>query len=316
MKHMTNAFERQHGQPQMIDVAVKFYAERPGEDIDERSMSNLIDKANQRLNTKYRLALFQRFGTESVWFHFVDRIVVNRVVTGQQPSVQAVSYSKEDGGDANPLDILATKPTQILALSGGQYTMNVKTQFASTLQLSVDNTDSVHELKKAICIMKEGRLPVDSIKLLKGGMELKDNAKALKDFGFTVPRQQDQQPQLNLIVAAKAGDDSMLEVHEGLLKKLSQAKSNRNILSLANHLSPALPFIAPCQLDSLFEDHVERGATSELARLARLLWHDAKAAKVYGHISETYIDLLYTPGDTIEERTANYIDEMLGYVLS
>jgi hypothetical protein len=274
-------------------------------------MRNLIDKANERLCTQHRLQLLERFGTELVWFHFVDRIVVNRVVGGQPPSVQSSSYSKEDGGDIDPLDVLATKPTQILALSGGQYKMNVKSLTGTTFQLSVDNTDSVLELKKAICIMKAGQIPVDSIKLVKGGIELKDNSRMLKDLGFKVPQQQDAQPQLNLVLAAKTGGPSMLEEHAGLLQMLSQAGSNKNFLSLATHLAPALPLIAPCQLDSMFVDDIERHATSELARLARLVWHDAKAARLYGHVSETYIELLHTRGETIEERTANYIDDML-----
>merc|ERR1739845_341868 len=112
-----------------------------------------------------------------------------------------------------------------------------------------------------------------------------------------------------MIVGAKTGGNLVLD--DRLLKQLSQGRSNSVILNLATHLAPALPLIAPCQLDSMLEDDVERRATSELARLARLLWHDEKAAKLYGHVSQTYIELLHTRGDTIEERAANYIDDML-----
>jgi hypothetical protein len=310
MKHLATPFEREHGQPQMIDVTVKIPLENDGQDADERSMANLIDKVNARLCSQFRPQFIQRFGTDLVWFHFVDRIVVNRVVGGQQ---QSSSYSKEAGGDTDALDVLATTPPLIMALSGGQYKMNVKSLTGTTFQLSVDNTDSVLELKKAICIMKGGQIPVDNIKLLKGVMELKDNTQMLKDAGFKVPQQQGAQPQLNLVLAAKTGG-SMLEEHVGLLKMLSQAGSDKNILSLASHLAPALPLIAPCQLDSMFMDRIERHATSELARLARLLWDDAKAARLYGDVSETYIQLLHTRGDTIEERTANYIDDMLAFL--
>merc|ERR1712113_610615 len=104
-----------------------------------------------------------------------------------------------------------------------------------------------------------------------------------------------QPAQLQFINKIRAGDGSQLE--PGTLELLAKAGK----LSEINLWEPALKLIHPCKLNSMFSDFADRGGySSELARLARLLWKHENAAtkKTYGTISDIFFKLMYTEGNT------------------
>lgn len=297
IRHPASDFEK------AADVAAEGWVILPvtvSTDGSER-MRDLIDEVNDILSARYSEFILATFGTRNLGFHFVERIVV---LSGGRFR----TFTKDQGGDEDPVAILDASDgdQQWLALTGwgplpGQADLIVSSDMiggGQEIKLTVDNSDSLLELKKAVCVMYDGRLPVRSIMLFAGSAPFKH---LTDDTSLSSVPLSKVRPELRLVISTKSGHGTRMK--PTLLDAVARLRNQ----SIANQINPALKLVTPCQLENLFQDFIHRGFTSELHRLARLVWKHASAAVTMGHVSRAFFALWQTPGANVNEKVHNYV---------